>query len=135
MEASHFGELLGLEHRACPPGTAIVELPLSPALCNRFGTVHGGVVLALMDVAGLWAGATTEGAPPHAATVSLTCNFLRSARLAGEQRLHAVARVKKRGRSLIFAEIDIHLGADGPVLASGQGVYSVAGSAPADKTG
>lgn len=125
MEADHFGDILGFEHLPSEPGTAIIEVPLRPRLRNRYGTVHGGVVMALMDAAGLWAGAPEDGAHPRSATVSVNCNFLRAARVEGDARLRASARVVKRGRSLYFSSIDITIGADGPLIASGQGVYSL----------
>jgi uncharacterized protein (TIGR00369 family) len=125
-DADHFGGLLGLEHRPSAPDTASIEIALRPHHANRFGTVHGGVVMALMDAAGLWAGASAARTPPRASTVSVTCNFVRAVRVDEAARLVAQARIVKRGRSLYFSSIEILAGPQGPVIASGQGIYAVA---------
>lgn len=121
----HFGDIVGIKHLEAGPGTAAVELRVQPQLCNRHGSVHGGVMMTLMDVAGLWAGAPGDGTPPRAATVSLTCNFLRAAPAGTEGVLRAEAEVVKRGRFLYFSTIRLLAGAEGALLASGQGIYSV----------
>lgn len=118
--AAHFGELLGIEHLAAPDGVALLELALQPRLCNRFGTVHGGVLMSLMDTAGLWACAS-PGATPQATTVSLSCSFLAPATLAATPRLTARAEVVKRGRSMVFCSIVVT--AAGRPLAMAQGSF------------
>lgn len=124
-EAGHFGDVIGLEHKPAPEGMAVIDIPLNKRLCNRRGTIHGGVIMALMDAAGLWADASVNS-PPRAATVSVTCNFLRGAQLEDVDILRATAQVIKRGRALYFSSISVHAGIDGPVIASGQGIYSYA---------
>lgn len=121
MSRMHFGELLGLEHVETGNGRAVVEVAVSQELLNRYGTVHGGVLMTLMDVAGLWAGCES-GAAPRASTVSLTCNFLASAAPQPGERLRAVAEVAKRGRSLYFSTVSVS-STDGHVLCMGQSVY------------
>jgi uncharacterized protein (TIGR00369 family) len=117
----HFGDVLGLEHVETGNGRAVVEVAVTSELFNRHGTVHGGVLMTIMDVAGLWAGCES-GAAPRASTISLTCNFLASAALAPGERLRAVAEVVKRGRSLYFSTITVSSAA-GHVLCVGQSVY------------
>jgi uncharacterized protein (TIGR00369 family) len=129
IQVSHFADVIGLEHREAPEGTAVIEMPIKAHLLNRFGTVHGGVVMALIDAAGLWAGAPKKGVPAPTSTVSLNCNFLRAARFENG-RLHASAEVTKRGRALYFASITVRSGSNGPMIASGQGVYSTAPVGP-----
>lgn len=124
--ADHFGGLLGLDHRPSAPETSRIEIVLKSHHANRFGTVHGGVVMALMDAAGLWAVATPERTPPRASTVSVTCNFVRGVRVDECDRLVALARIVKQGRSIYFSTIEIHAGEGGPVIASGQGIYALA---------
>jgi uncharacterized protein (TIGR00369 family) len=123
-ETGHFGEVIGIEHKPAPEDMAVLEIPLGTRLCNRNGTIHGGVIMTLMDAAGLWAGAPADGSPPRAATVSVTCNFLRGAQLKDVDTLRATAHVVKRGRALYFSSISVQAGADGPIIASGQGIYS-----------
>lgn len=120
---NNFGELLGFEHVASEPDHAVLNVRLRPALCNRFGSVHGGVIMALLDAAGLWAGKAAGTALPEAVTASLNCNFLRAARLSDTEGLRAEARVIKRGRSMYFSHIEVIAEPSGTVLASAQGVY------------
>lgn len=119
--ATHFGELLGIEHLSAPEGVALLELALQPQLCNRMGTVHGGVLMSLLDTAGLWACAA-PGQTPRATTVSLACSFLAPATLAGTPRLSARAEVVKRGRSMVFCSIVV-TAADGRPIAMAQGSF------------
>ncbi len=128
---ANFGELLGFEYTELAPDRAVLSVPLRPALCNRFGGVHGGVIMSLLDTAGLWAGKAAQAPLPEAVTAALNCNFLRAARLADTTALRAEARVIKRGRSMYFSQIEVIAEPSGSVLASAQGVYgSTANSTP-----
>ncbi len=125
IRASHFGDVIGLKHLEAPEGSAIVELSIKPHLCNRYGTIHGGVIMSLIDAAGLWAGVPKAGVPSRTATVSLNCDFMRAAHFDSARTLRASADVIKRGRSLYFSSIIVRVSSDGPVIASGQGVYAI----------
>ncbi|MEB2317447.1 MAG: PaaI family thioesterase [Pseudomonadota bacterium] len=133
IQASHFGDVIGLEHLEAPEGSAIIELSIKPHLCNRYGTIHGGVIMSLIDAAGLWAGVPKAGLPSRTATVSLNCDFMRAAHFDSARTLRASADVIKRGRSLYFSSIIVRANRDGPIIASGQGVYAI--SSKSDKDG
>ena len=129
---THFGEVLGMRLVERTEGHAVFELDLRQELCNLHGSVHGGVVMSMLDAAGLWAGGTagrnaTE--PPRATTAALNCNFLRAAWLTETRVLRATATVTKRGRSTYFSSILLHSHPGGDLLASAQGVYVVTGGA------
>ena len=79
--STHFGDVVGIEHREAPPGTSVLELRLLQQHCNRHGTVHGGVLMTLLDAAGMWAGAA-PGEIATGATVSMSCSFLRAVPLS-----------------------------------------------------
>jgi len=119
---NHFGELLRLEHLETPEGVAVIEVDIRQELCNRYGSVHGGVLTTLMDVAGLWAGAKPKSLP-RASTVSLACSFMAPAMLAETPRLRARAEIVKRGRSMYFCSILVTSIREGAVLAMGQGAF------------
>ena len=104
----HFGAMLGYEHLESPEGTAILELKLKQEHCNLHGSVHGGVLLSLVDAAGLWANAPKDGTIPAAATASVNCNFLRGARFGKVESLRAESRVDKRGRAVFFSTISVY---------------------------
>lgn len=124
MSHAHFGELIGLVHLPAPEGQALLEITVGQTLCNRQGFVHGGVLLTLMDVAGLWSG-VAPNTTPQASTVSLNGQFLHSARLRKDLRLHARAEVVRKSRTLYFSSISVFASDGGPPIASGQGIYHI----------
>lgn len=124
MSNAHFGELIGLVHLPAPEGHALLEIAVEPALCNRQGVVHGGVLLTLLDVAGLWAGVPLN-TTPSAATVSLNSQFLHAARWREDLRLLARAEVIRKSRSLYFSSMSVFASNGGPAIASAQGVYHI----------
>jgi uncharacterized protein (TIGR00369 family) len=121
----HFGALLGLKLVENVQDVAVLELVLRENHCNRTGAVHGGVITSMLDVVGLWAGADPSGAVPNASTASLTCRFLRGARLGETHIIRARGEVSKRGRNLYFSNIQAHAFPSGDLLATGQGVFAV----------
>lgn len=126
-EKPHFGAMLGFERIESAENTSIFELRLRPEHCNQYGSVHGGVLMSLLDAAGLWAGAYRNGTLSSASTAALNCNFLRGARWGEVVGLRATGEVTKRGKSLYFSSTRVHACPSGDLLATGQGVY---GSAP-----
>lgn len=124
MSHAHFGDLIGLVHLPAPDDHALIEIAVEPALCNRQGVVHGGVLLTLMDVAGLWAG-TPRHATPRAATVSLNAQFLHAAKWQENMRLQGRAEVVRKSRSLYFSSMTVFASDGGPAIASAQGVYHI----------
>ena len=126
----YFGAVLGFEHVPSQEGTAVIELKVQEDHCNLHGSVHGGVLMSLMDAAGLWAGAQKDGAQkngavPAAVTASINCNFLRGARFGQIVSLRAEGQVTKRGRSMYFSSISVYAVPGGDLIASGQGVYGI----------
>ena len=121
----HFGTILGLEYLQAPAGNSHVELHIRKKHCNLHGTVHGGVIMSLLDVAGLRAGVPVGTAQVSAATVSINCNFLSAARHGEATSLMAKATVTKQGKSLFFSTISAYEMPSGKVIASGTGIYSL----------
>jgi uncharacterized protein (TIGR00369 family) len=125
-ENPHFGAMLGLEKIESAEDASIFELKLRPEHCNQYGSVHGGVLMSLLDAAGLWAGAYRNGALSSASTAALNCNFLCGARWGEVVGLRATGEVTKRGKSMYFSSTRVHASPSGDLLATGQGVYSSA---------
>ncbi len=121
---SHFGMILGFVHDEAPNERAVIRLDLHRGHCNVRGMVHGGVLMSLMDAAGLWAGVQKGDAMPSVATMGLNCSFLRGARFGEVTSLRAEASVTKRGRSIHFASIAVYSMPENIVVATGQGIYS-----------
>lgn len=120
----HFGTLLGYERLQSEAGTAVVELALRAEHCNRGGTVHGGVLMTLLDTAGMWA-SCAPGEVSVGATVSISCNFLSAVPLLKHEVLQARARITRRGRTLYFADISAYALPGEKLAATAQAVFSI----------
>jgi len=82
-------------------GTARLSLPIEPHLTNSIGTVHGGVILSLLDVALCTAARTLHADSLGVITIDMSASFIGG---GSGPRLLAEARVLKNGRSMIFVE-------------------------------
>lgn len=119
-----FQKLLGIEIVEVSADKAVVRLPFRPDLAGGGNAFHGGAVSSLLDLTG--ALAAWSGHDPakgmKAATVSLTTNYL-SAALG--KNIVATARAVKRGKELIFCEVDIAEELSGKPVANGTMIYRI----------
>jgi uncharacterized protein (TIGR00369 family) len=92
------------------PGACDIKIPFGARVAQQHGYFHGGVVGALADAAGAYAGFTLL--PPTATilTVEYKVNLIAPAR--GES-LIARGRVLKGGRTLIVVRSDVFANAEG----------------------
>lgn len=97
-----------------------LDLPVRPELINRNGSVHGGVLLTLLDSACSLAGLRPENGKLKGAVtaVSITANFIAPVS-AGT--LHAKARLRGGGRKLALVDGEIR-DDNGALVATGSGV-------------
>jgi len=120
-----FQKLLGIQVLEMAPDRAKVLLPFRADLTGSQSVYHGGVVSSLIDLTG--ALAAWSGHDPakgmKASTVTLTVQFLSAAQ--GED-LVAEGRAVKRGKELIFCDIDVHSKTSGKHIATGVLVYRIA---------
>ena len=120
FRTSPYHEFLGLEFRSNEPGTAEIEMPFREELVSDPDVpyLHGGVIAALLDIAGDYAIATQlgRGVP----TIDMRVDFLRT---AGREALLARARVVKLGRTLGVADAEA-LNEAGEIVAVGRILYS-----------
>ena len=82
-------------------GEARLSLPIEPHLTNSLGTVHGGVIMSLLDVALCTAARTLHPDSVGVVTIDMSTSFIGGGSGA---RLVAEARVMKDGRSMSFVE-------------------------------
>jgi uncharacterized protein (TIGR00369 family) len=82
-------------------GAARLSLPIEPHLKNSLGTVHGGVIMSLLDVALCTAARTLHRDSVGVVTIDMSTSFIGSGSGA---RLLAEARVMKDGRTMSFVE-------------------------------
>ncbi|HKV59952.1 MAG TPA: PaaI family thioesterase [Ktedonobacteraceae bacterium] len=114
---------LGMQLTDIQPGMATLTLPFSEALVTIGTIVHGGAIASLIDTAAMVA-AWSEGEVPAKArgtTVNLTVAYLAAAE---KEDLRAVARVLRRGRNLVYLDVEV-TGASGNAVAKGLVTYKL----------
>ncbi|HZM36999.1 MAG TPA: PaaI family thioesterase [Burkholderiales bacterium] len=82
-------------------GTARLSLPVEPGFTNSLGTVHGGVIMSLLDVALCTAARTLHPESTGVITIDLSASFIGGGNGA---RLIAEARVLRDARTMSFVE-------------------------------
>ena len=102
-------------------GTAQLSLPVEPHLTNSLGTVHGGVIMSLLDVALCTAARTLHPESLGVITINMSTSFIGAGSGA---KLLADARVLKDGKSMSFVEAEAK-NADGAIVAKAIGTVRV----------
>ena len=82
-------------------GTARLSLPVEREFTNSLGTVHGGVIMSLLDVAVCTAARTLHPESIGVITIDMSVSFIGG---GTGKRLNADARVLRDGRSMSFVE-------------------------------
>ena len=82
-------------------GTARLSLPVEREFTNSLGTVHGGVIMSLLDVAVCTAARTLHAESIGVITIDMSVSFIGG---GTGKRLCADARVLRDGRSMSFVE-------------------------------
>ncbi len=113
-----FREHVALQVEPQDDGTSVVVVGAGEDHLNPHGSVHGGLLATMIDVAMGTAVATTGGESP--VTVSLAVTYLEPGRPG---RLQARAHVRKRGKRLMVVEAEVVQ--DGDVVADALGTFSV----------
>jgi len=123
VDRSPFHRLIGLEMVRAEDGVVEMRLPWRDELGRDDGSdwFHGGVISALIDIAGDYAIASKlgRGVP----TIDLRGDYLRPARRGD---LRALARAVKVGRTVGVADVELR-DANDAVVAIGRCAYSTAG--------
>jgi uncharacterized protein (TIGR00369 family) len=97
--------LIGARLTRVAPGCCTVELPHRDDLTQQHGYIHAGIVSAIADSAGGYAGFTLFPADATVLTVEYKLNLIAPA--AGE-RLVAEAEVVKGGRTLVITRGEVY---------------------------
>lgn len=115
--------LIGVETVARGEGYARCRLPVEEKVqAGVAGSVHGGAISALVDIAAMQAVATLVHAGEQmAGTAELNVSYLRPA--FGDA-VFASAQVLRKGRTLAVCDVDIHAG-DGKLVAKGRVSYAL----------
>ena len=102
-------------------GTATLSLPVEKHLTNSLGTVHGGVIMSLLDVALCTAARTLHPESLGVITINMSTSFIGAGSGA---KLLADARVLKDGKSMSFVEAEAK-NEDGAIVAKAIGTVRV----------
>jgi uncharacterized protein (TIGR00369 family) len=102
--------LIGARLFEVGPGYCAIELPYRADLTQQHGYIHAGIVSAIVDSAGGYAGFSLFPADASVLTVEYKLNLIAPA--AGE-RLIAEARVIKPGRTLAITRGEVYAEASG----------------------
>lgn len=116
---SHLGMQLTEMHR----DRAVLTLPFKQEIITIGAMVHGGAIASLIDMAAMvaaWSGAEAT-ASTRGITVSMTVNYLAAAQ---NEDIQATARVLRRGRSLVYLDVEV-TGATGTLVAKGLVTYKL----------
>ena len=115
-----FIEHLGIRILEKGDGVVKVRLNPRPEFANSWGSVHGGVLMTLLDVALASAGRSLDDKCNGALTVEIKVNFIATANgpVLGE------GRAQRAGRSLIFSEGELR-SEDGTLLAKATGTVKL----------
>jgi uncharacterized protein (TIGR00369 family) len=84
-------------------GSARLSMPVEAHLKNSLGTVHGGAIMSLLDVALCTAARTLHPESVGVVTIDLSTSFIGGGTGA---KLYAEARVMRDGRSMSFVEAE-----------------------------
>lgn len=104
------------------PGRVTAELPVTPAVANRYGTLHGGCIATLVDTVGTAALVTVS--PKGGVSLSINVNYLSKAPLGGSVLVEA--RLVKSGRTIATIDVQIKDKATGALVAQGTHVKFIA---------
>ena len=99
-----FKDVLGVEVESAEDGRARLTLEASPDHLNEGGTVHGGVLASLVDMAMGEAVRSSIGEDDVPATSQLTVTYLRPGKPGV---LTVSAAVSKQGDNLTMCEADV----------------------------
>ena len=113
-----FREHVQLDIEPQGDGASAVVVQAGEDHLNPHGSVHGGVIATMIDVAMGTAVSTTGGESP--VTVSLAVTYLEPGRPG---RLEARAQVRKKGKRLMVVEAEVVQ--DGDVVADALGTFVV----------
>lgn len=114
-----FINLVGIHGEEFGQGRSRVTLSARSEISNHFGSVHGGAVATLLDVA-MASAARSLHPETGVVTVGMTLSYLRAA--TGD--LVATGRVRQAGKSLVFCEGEV-ADASGKVVATSSGTFKI----------
>lgn len=116
---------LGMRLASIGPGTATLTLPFTEHVVTIGTIVHGGAIASLIDTTAMVAAWSDADVPDtgtlRGTTVGLTVTYLTA---ANAEDLHATATVLRRGRNLVYLDVEVR-GVSGSLVAKGLVTYKI----------
>jgi uncharacterized protein (TIGR00369 family) len=123
-ENSSFPEVMGTELSSTEEGRAVVSLQTEEWHLNASGTVHGGVVATLIDVAMAEALNTMTEEDEQPFTIEVKVNYMEPAQ---QGTLTATAQVRKGSKRATIVEAEVVHEDSDEVVALASGTYAPIG--------
>jgi uncharacterized protein (TIGR00369 family) len=126
-EANPFFRLMGIEVETLGTGDAGIRMPVRADMRNGEDWLQGGMFTALADEAMVLAIYSLLDPDETIATITETTTFMSGAREGAT--LHAIGRVVKKGKRVVFAEGEVYMDRPGGLLLSRtSAAFAVGGS-------
>ena len=121
VDHATFNSLIGLELTEWSEGFSRIELALRPEHQNGVGSVHGGVLMSLLDTVSGFSGVYPAPGEEQrgCATISMNVKFMKPA-FSGK--LVAESQAQGGGKSVFFTHANIRNEA-GELIATGDGTF------------
>jgi uncharacterized protein (TIGR00369 family) len=105
LPTSPYAGHLGIQLIDMQTDMATLKLPFTNSLITIGTTMHGGAIASLIDTAAMVAAWADDAVPENmrGTTVSLSVTYLAPAE---HEDIQATARVLRRGRSLVFLDVE-----------------------------
>ncbi len=123
-ENSSFPEVMGTELSSTEEGRAVVSLQAEEWHLNTSGTVHGGVVATLIDIAMAEALNTMTEENEQPLTIEVKVNYMEPAQ---QGTLTATAQVRKGSKRATIVEAEVVQEDSDEVVALASGTYAPIG--------
>ena len=115
-------DLIGARITRVAPGEAVIELPYRDDLTQQHGFFHGGITSTIADSAGGYAAFSLFPADASVLTVEYKINLMAP---ADGERLRAVGRVVRPGRSLTICDLEVFVVKAGVEKICAKGLQSI----------
>ena len=125
VNTAPFPELVGLVFEEIRNGYSRMRLPYRPALNQPAGIIHGGATATLIDtsvVGAVYSGLDPTSPPKRIVTIDMHIHYTDA---GVEEDLVAHAAVRRRGRTIVFLEVDVIGDRTGKTIAHGELSYMV----------
>lgn len=119
---NHYHEMLGYKMTEWREGFVRIEMDVQPRHRQRGTYTHGGILMGLLDIAGILSHLYGKRGKVETLTLALSTNFLAAVH---SQKVAAIGEVTKAGNSVYFANSKVIDIASETVLATAQGTFRI----------